>query len=201
MSFSRKPQEIRAINMFSLKVLVQIFARLYKRSRNLKADSIQVPGWLDRLPCKFFLRNVFWSELGANIDSQVRLSSHLKIAGPANLKIGKNTRITNHVILDATGGLEIGENTLIGFETVVFTSKHCFDNIELPIIEQGMQTKPTSIGGNVWIGARVIIMPGIRVGNYAIIGAGSVVTKNVPDYAIVAGVPARLIKYRQADKK
>lgn len=63
--------------------------------------------------------------------------------------------------------------------------------------QQGMRVSEVIIGNDVWIGMRVIIMPGIKVGNGVVIGAGAVVTKDVPDYAIVGGVPARIIKFRK----
>ena len=62
---------------------------------------------------------------------------------------------------------------------------------------QGTVVKEVSIGDDVWIGMRSIIMPGVRIGNGVVIGAGAVVTKNVPDFAIVGGVPARIIRYRK----
>jgi len=60
-----------------------------------------------------------------------------------------------------------------------------------------MRVSEVIIGNDVWIGMRVIIMPGVKVGNGVVIGAGAVVTKDVPDYAIVGGVPARIIKFRK----
>lgn len=63
--------------------------------------------------------------------------------------------------------------------------------------EQGSVVKEVSIGNDVWIGMRSIIMPGVTIGNGVVIGAGAVVTKDVPDYAVVGGVPARIIKFRK----
>ena len=63
--------------------------------------------------------------------------------------------------------------------------------------QQGSRIPKVSIGNDVWIGMRVIIMPGVKVGNGVVIGAGAVVTKDVPDYAIVGGVPAMIIKFRK----
>ena len=60
-----------------------------------------------------------------------------------------------------------------------------------------MRVSEVVIGNDVWIGMRVIIMPGVKIGNGSVIGAGAVVTRNVPDYAIVGGVPARIIKFRK----
>ena len=63
--------------------------------------------------------------------------------------------------------------------------------------DQGSRVAKVTIGNDVWIGMRSIIMPGVKIGNGAVIGAGAIVTKNVPDYAIVGGVPAKIIKYRK----
>ena len=75
---------------------------------------------------------------------------------------------------------------------------HCFDNLDKPMGEQDSKEKTElHIAGDVWIGARAIVLPGCRrIGHGAIIGAGSVVTKDVPDYAIMGGNPAKVLRYR-----
>lgn len=86
-------------------------------------------------------------------------------------------------------------------ECVILTRNHAFDRTDIPMGEQGVQQeKPVIIGNDVWLGQRVIILPGVHIGNGVIVGAGAVVTKDVPDYAVVAGNPARIIKYRKTDE-
>lgn len=86
----------------------------------------------------------------------------------------------------------------MGAECIVYTKNHAFSNLDTPMMYQGyLETKPVYIEDDVWIGGRVIILPGRRIGKGAIVGAGSVVTKDVPDYAIVGGNPAKVLKYRK----
>ena len=92
----------------------------------------------------------------------------------------------------------IGKDVMMGPDCIIYTRNHKFDDCSLPMRLQGHQEeKPVIIGDDVWIGGRVIILPGVKIGSHSIIGAGSVVTKDVPDYAIVAGNPAMVKKYRK----
>lgn len=79
----------------------------------------------------------------------------------------------------------------------VLTHTHNIERTDIPMGQQGMRVSEVVIGNDVWIGMQVIIMPGVKVGNGVVIGAGAVVTKDVPDYAIVGGVPAMIIKFRK----
>ena len=75
---------------------------------------------------------------------------------------------------------------------------HAFDRTDIPMNQQGFTPeKPIVIEDDVWIGARVIILPGVHIGTGAVVGAGAVVTKDVPDYAVVGGNPARILKMRK----
>jgi maltose O-acetyltransferase len=98
---------------------------------------------------------------------------------------------------DVRGPLFIGSYVMMGPDVIILTNSHQFQNINIPMSQQGSNVKPVEIGDDVWIGCRAIILPGIKIGKGAIIGAGSVVTKDVPAYAIVGGNPAKVIKYRQ----
>ena len=113
----------------------------------------------------------------------------------SRVSLGDNSGIGKKAILQ--GEVIIGDNVLMGPECIIYTRNHCFDRIDIPIREQGYNAEePVVIGNDVWIGGRVIILPGVHIGNHSIIGAGAVVSKDVPDYAIVAGVPAKVLKYR-----
>ena len=95
------------------------------------------------------------------------------------------------------GKVIIGNDVIMGPECIFYTRNHRFDRIDVPMRIQGdLPEEPIVIGDDVWIGTRVIVLPGVRIGSHSIIGAGAVVSKDVPDYAIVGGVPAKIIKYR-----
>jgi maltose O-acetyltransferase len=110
------------------------------------------------------------------------------------IKIGDNSGIGINANL--RGPLEIGKDVMMGPDVIILTANHNFDNPDIPIRMQGYKREQVSIGNDVWIGARAIILPGRKIGNGVIIGAGSLVTKDIPDFAIVAGNPARIIRFR-----
>lgn len=96
------------------------------------------------------------------------------------------------------GPVTIGKDVMMGPECIIYTSGHNHDRTDIPMMDQGSsEIKPVSIGDDVWLGRRVMIMPGVKIGNGCIIGAGAVVTKDIPDYSIAAGVPARVVKSRK----
>ncbi len=111
------------------------------------------------------------------------------------LSIGDNSGVG--IKCEVYGEVTIGKNVMMGPEVVIYTSSHKHDKTDVPMIEQGIEEqKPVFIGDDVWIGRRAMIMPGVKIGNGVIIGAGAVVTKDVPDYCIVGGVPAKILKKR-----
>lgn len=87
---------------------------------------------------------------------------------------------------------------MMGPEVVILTNGHRHDRLDVPMNKQGADiVRKVEIGNDVWIGQRVIILPGVKIGNGVIIGAGAVVTKNIPDYAVVGGIPAKILKIRK----
>lgn len=127
------------------------------------------------------------------------VSFQTRILEPAKIHIGSRSSIPNTSVLDSRGGLRIGDDCLLGFENVILTSTHESAALDVPVRAQGMYRAPVSIGNDVWTGCRVVIVPGVTIGSHVIVGAGSVVTNDVPDWAVVGGVPARLIRDRRED--
>jgi acetyltransferase-like isoleucine patch superfamily enzyme len=111
------------------------------------------------------------------------------------LYIGAHTYINRNTFLDATLSLVIGEYCAIGPGCYITDHDHGLD-ISLPPLQQPLVSQPTRIGNRVWIGANVTVLKGVTIGDDTVIGAGSVVTKDIPANMIVAGVPARVIRER-----
>lgn len=172
--------------------------RLARCGKHLDTAAIQTPFWLNPIWAGMHqLRREYWAHLGVSVGDGVRFSNHVKVVGPTRLVVDARAKILNKVLLDARGGIHIGADTQIGFESVVFTSSHVFESLEVAIRDQGMEHRPVHIGSDVWLGARVIVMAGVTIGDHAIVGAASVVTRDVPAGAIVAGNPAVLIRQRE----
>jgi maltose O-acetyltransferase len=97
-----------------------------------------------------------------------------------------------------SGKITIGNYVMMGRDVVIMTRNHEFSIIGIPMAQQGFkEERPVFIEDDVWIGDRVIILAGVRVGQGTVIGAGSVVTKDVPPFAVVGGVPAKIIRMRK----
>lgn len=107
-----------------------------------------------------------------------------------NIHIGKNVFINSDCKFQDQGGIFIGDGVLIGHNVVLATLNHDMS----PEKRRGMYPKPIKIGKNVWIGSNSTVLPGVTVGDNAVIGAGSVVTKDIPKNTVAAGNPARVIK-------
>jgi len=113
------------------------------------------------------------------------------------LNIGSRCSFHQNIILGANGGgIEIGEDVLVGPNTVFRAANHVFSRGDVAIREQGHQGNPIVIEDDVWIGANCVILPGVRIGKGTVVGAGSVVTRDLPPYAICHGAPARFVRTR-----
>ena len=106
--------------------------------------------------------------------------------------IGDHTRIGIHCTV--IGPVSIGNNVNLAQGITVTALNHNFEDVTRRIDEQGISTKPVTIGDDVWIGANAVILPGVTIGRHVVVAAGAVVTKDVPSFSLVAGVPAKVIK-------
>ncbi len=112
------------------------------------------------------------------------------------ITIGDRTGIGDHSYLSGQGGIAIGDDVLLGPGVRVFSENHEFGDRVRPIRTQGEVRAPVTIESDCWIGAGATILASVRIGRGAVIGAGSVVTRDVPAYAVAAGNPAKVIRYR-----
>ena len=137
------------------------------------------------------------------------LRPHVFAGGCSNISIGDNVVIRPNTILFANpfsqfggrGSITIEDDVLFGPSVQMFTGKHRFSDPTAPIIEQGLEEpKNIVIKKGSWIGAGAIILPGVTIGERVVIGAGSVVTRDIPDGALAVGVPAKVIRQGGAEK-
>ena len=136
-----------------------------------------------------FFAKLFMDKAGKkiNISKHAKFSHRCQIGDYSG--IGENSRLYGKII--------IGKDVMMGKDCWIYTQNHEYNDLKIPMRLQGPQTeRPVTIGDNVWIGGRVTILPGVEIKNGAVIGAGAVVTRNVPENAVVGGNPARIIKYR-----
>lgn len=136
------------------------------------------------------IRKLFSKLTGTNIDSTFTLFPPFYTDCGKNIKIGKNVFINACCKFQDQGGIVIGDGALIGHNVTIATINHNFN----PKDRGSMSLLPVTIMENVWIGSDSTILPGVTIGSGAIIGAGSVATKDVPNNTIYAGNPARFIK-------
>ena len=118
---------------------------------------------------------------------------------PYNIEIGKWCNINHNNILQAgkvDGKIKVGNYVHTGANVMIIAFNHAFDTREIPTIQQDYYDADVTIEDDVWGGGGSIILPGVTIGKGAIIAAGAVVNKDVPPYAIVGGIPATVLKYR-----
>jgi maltose O-acetyltransferase len=110
---------------------------------------------------------------------------------PENIHLGDNVVIGTNVSLGAHSPIHLGDRVRLSRDVILETAGLDFDGRKAPYAHT---SKPIEIGDDVWIGSRALVLGGVRIGTHAIVAAGSIVTKDVPAYAVVAGVPARVVK-------
>lgn len=167
-----------------------------------------------------FLRRLYYRAVLGGSGTRISFGERIEVGCPRNIILGNEVYFGRDCVLRACGGgmlttgdrmtvngnvrliadfgrIEIGSDVLIGPNVVVRASNHETARDDVPIRQQGQRGGHVVIGDDVWIGANVVIVAGVTIGSHAVIGAGSVVNRNVPDFAFAAGVPARVISDRR----
>ena len=136
------------------------------------------------------MRELFYNQIGENSI----VYNQLTVVRPKNVKIGKNVTVMNGALMMSAGGITIEDNVLIAANVQLISNNHD------PYDRYVITCKPILIKEGAWVGAGATILPGVTVGKHAIIGANSVVSKDIPDYSVAVGCPAKVIKYLEKEK-
>lgn len=136
------------------------------------------------------VRELFSRIIGKPVDDAFALFPPFATDFGKNIHVGTNVFINSGCRFQDQGGIFIGDDALIGHNVVLATLNHGI----APALRQSLVPAPIHLGDRVWIGSNATVLPGVSIGTNSIVGAGSVVTKDVPENCIVAGVPARFIR-------
>lgn len=139
-------------------------------------------------------RYLSFSARVGHFDKNSYIGTHVVLKNIKSVHVGENFSLHDFCYVDAIGGVTIGNNVSIAHGSSLISFNHTWGNTELPIKYNPIKEGAIIIEDDVWIGCGVRIMPGITIGKRSIVGAGSVVTKDVPANTIVGGMPAEFIK-------
>jgi len=152
--------------------------------------------YLPHAPVANRFKSKLMSLRGARIGDRAKLLQGISVDRFEGLIIGDDVSIASGVLILAVGGVEIGDRSMVGHGSKLLSAGHVIPKDRKPMRFSGAFLKKITIEKDVWIGAQAIILPGVKVGEVVIVAAGAVVTKDVPPFAIVGGVPARVIRMR-----
>lgn len=147
----------------------------------------RVVSWIPSQHLKF----IFLKMLGVNLTKNVKLYHGFQIRNPKGLIIEDGVSIGPKVLLDARSGLIIRKSATIAYEAIIWTMNHDYNDVYF--CGKGGRVE---IGEYAWVCSRSIILPGIKIGKGAVVASGAIVTKDVPEFAVVAGVPAKIVGTR-----
>ena len=172
---------MRKVKLLIGRVLYLVASRLPESSARINIGQKQIRALCGKL---------ILSKCGKKVNIEKKASF------PSSVELGDYSGIG--IRAQINGKVIIGKNVMMGPDVCIYVINHAFERTDIPMNHQGFAPeRPVIIGDDVWIGSRVIILPGVHIGTGAVIGAGAVVTKDVPDYAVVGGNPARILKMRK----
>lgn len=152
--------------------------------------------YMHNLKLSYFLKN---SKIGKNVKIMVKN----EFKNPENISIGDHVYIGPSGKFFAQGSIEIKTGVIIGPQCTIYTSNHNYDSLEMKSVpyDNKVNSKKVTICDFVWIGGNVVIVPGVKIGKFAVIAAGAVITRDVPPYAVMGGNPAEILKFRKNRSK
>ena len=152
--------------------------------------------WVSSIPSHTFRLWFYRKVMGFNIGCESAVLMDCSFDCAKGFTIGRNSIINGRCRLDNRGELTIGNNVSVSSDVIILTADHDVNSPDF-----SGRNRQVVIDDYVWVGTRAMILPGVKIGKGAVIGAGSVVTKNVEPYNVVAGVPAKFIGTRNDDLK
>nr|WP_305046418.1 hypothetical protein [Geoalkalibacter sp.] len=173
-----------------LKRIVRVISLLMYRSIGIRLPHSFWPGG------RVFsgIRRLLLIGMGCRVGKGCELEPHIDVGFSPNLTIGDRCQINQNITIKTA---IIGNDVMIAPGTVFLDRFHNFNRIDIPMAQQGAtERQMTVVEDDVWIGQNVIFMPGLKVSRGSVVGSGAVVTKDVIPYAVVAGVPAKIVRYR-----
>lgn len=142
-------------------------------------------------------RGAYLTNLLHRYGSKGRVTGDVRIINPERIYIGDDSYINGGMIRASKNArITIGDNCMVSYGVHIRTDTHAHDDSSIPMRQQGCAEKDITIEDDVWVGYGAQIMPGLTIGKGSIVGAGAVVTKDVPPYTVVGGVPAKVIQSR-----
>ena len=145
-------------------------------------------------PHRIFLGDRVAVAHGARLEA---FTHHRRHAYDGAIRIGDGTSIQPHVKLAAAAEMVIGRDVLMGTRVFITDHDHDFADPDVHVGEQALRVRPVRIEDFVWLGENVVVLKGVTVGHHAVVGANSVVTRDLPPFAVAAGVPARVLRVRE----
>lgn len=134
-----------------------------------------------------------------NRGSNIVINGEVYVDNLENLHMGNYVFLNDKMRINSMSTVKIGNNVIFGPEVILWSTDHNYKNAEFIPYDYNLVNAGIEIGDNVWVGGRSTILPGVKISEGAIVGMGSVVTKDVPYCAIVGGNPAKILKYRDIE--